>query len=416
MFQTLISRNDDLRRLVDKGYAVAFDTNHLVIRDIPYLTREGVLQWGSMVAKVEFVDEQRVRQTDHQVFFAGSVPHALDGSPIPNLGGGPAQVQLSASSADVVVERSFSNKPRKTGQFADFFEKIESYVAIVSGPAMERHGVTALTRRVVEGSGGESVFKYPDTLTSRADLGDLNSRFANDVIAVIGLGGTGAYVLDFLVKTPVHAIRAFDADHYCVHNAFRSPGRLSAETELGYSKAEVYRARYEGFRHHLTVKPIFLDESCASELDGVTFAFVCVDKGTARATIFDLLLAKQIPFIDVGMGLKRRDGALAGMLRTTYYSKEHGSRLHQMGLAELSDAPAELYRSNVQIAELNALNACLAVMRFKQLRGFYLTELPNTHLLFGIGDLRIAGDDLGENAGAGSLDDALPAPAVTDAV
>jgi hypothetical protein len=46
----------------------------------------------------------------------------------------------------------------------------------------------------------------------------------------------------------------------------------------------------------------------AEALDGVTFAFVCVDRGTARSEIFGLLLSKKIPFIDVGMGVTRKRG------------------------------------------------------------------------------------------------------------
>src|SRR6266436_1577675 len=394
MFLRLVNRNDDLRRLIEKGYAVAFDsdTNHLVIRDIPYLTEAGGLKWGALVAKVEFVDQELIPQTDHQVFFAGGVPHGLDGSPISNLGGGATQIQLGPACADIVVERSFSNKPKDTGKFADFSEKIDSYVMIISGPATERFDVTPLTRRVVEGTSSGSVFKFPDTLTSRADLGDLAAHFADDVVAIIGLGGTGAYVLDLLVKTPVREIRGFDPDHFCVHNAFRSAGTLSPDAELGRSKAEVYHARYQGFRHNLETKSLFVDAAAAPEFDGVTFAFVCVDNGPSRAAIFDLLLAKQIPFIDVGMGLKRQAGALIGVVRTTYYSKENGAKLRQMGLAEFSEAPGDLYRTNIQIAELNALNACLDVIRYKQLRGFYLAETRDEHLLFGVADLRIAGE------------------------
>jgi hypothetical protein len=407
MFLKLASHNDDLRRLLEKGYAVAFegDTNHLVIRDIPYLAQDGALKWGALVAKVEFIDLERIRQTDHQVFFAGGVPHGLDGSPISNLGGGEVQVPLGPACADIAIERSFSNKPRATGQFADFFEKIESYVGIISGPAIERHNISPLTRRVVEGSSGPSVFKFPDTLTSRADLGDLASSFGEDVVAVIGLGGTGAYVLDLLVKTPVREIRGFDADHFCVHNAFRSPGKLTPETELGRTKAEVYRTRYEGFRRNLKVEPLFVEGSSAPELEGVTFAFVCVDNGPSRAAIFDMLLAKQIPFIDVGMGLRRQAASLTGMVRTTYYSKENGARLRQMGLAELSEAPADIYRSNIQIAELNALNACLAVIRYKQLRSFYLADLSYDHLLFGVADLKIVGECFGGDDGESSQKD-----------
>jgi len=390
VFQTLVSRNEDLRRLVEKGYAVAFDSNCLIVRDIPYLDAAGQLHWGAIVAKLVFVDRERVTQDDHQIYFAGGIPHELDGGAIPNMGGGPTTLLLSEKSSDVVVQRSFSNKPRKTAKFADFYDKIESYVAVISGPAMTKHGASPLTFRVKQDSVNDSVFKFADTLTTRAEIGDLSAKFKDDVVAVIGLGGTGAYVLDFLVRTPVREIRAFDLDPFHVHNAFRSPGRLEP-TELGKAKAEVYRYRYENFRHGLSAEPKFVDASCETDFNGVTFAFVCVDKGSSRSGIFDLLLAKRIPFIDVGMGLNRKRGPLNGMLRTTYYSAEQGEEVRKQGLAEMADKPNDLYRVNIQIGELNALNACLAVIKFKQLRGFYFEENPEYHLLLEVGDLRLAG-------------------------
>ena len=391
MFQKLVNHNEDLRRLVEKGYAVGFDSNYLLVRDIPYLDSDGKLQIGAIVAKLEFIDQERVTQTDHQVFFAGSVPHGLDGRPIPNLGGGITQLALSEASKDVVVQRSFSNKPKSTGKFKDFFEKVESYVAIISGPAIELFDANPYTFRVVTEVMSETVFKFQDTLTSRAEITDLSGKFKDDVIALIGLGGTGAYVLDFLVKTPVREIRAFDLDTFHVHNAFRSPGKLDPD-ELGKPKADVYFSRYENFRTGFTVSREFIDPSSSDLLNGVTFAFVCVDKGSSRAGIFDLLISKSIPFIDVGMGLSRKNGSLNGMLRTTYYSAEDGPEMRDRGLAELADNPDNLYRTNIQIGELNALNACLAVIRFKQLRGFYFEELPHYNLLFEIGDVKVVGE------------------------
>lgn len=390
MFRLLVNRNPDLARLVEKGYAVAFDSNHLVVRDIPYLDDTGSLRRGALVTKLEFIDQERVRQTDHQVFFAGSAPYRLDGTPIPNLGGGPTTLSLSEACRDVVVERSFSNKPVPAGRFDDFFAKIESYTGIISGPAIERYGVTPLTRRVVTDDAEDPVFKFPDTLTSRAEIADLSAKFASDTIAIIGLGGTGAYLLDLLMKTPVRAIRAFDHDAYCVHNAYRSPGRLES-AELGNSKADVYRGRYGNFRHHLRVERKYIDRSSAHELEGVTFAFVGVDRGTARAEIFDLLIALRIPFIDVGMGLNRKRGSVSGMARVTYYAPEDAERVRSEGLAELADGEDDIYRQNVQIAELNALNASLAVIKFKQLRGFYFAQDSIYHVLFDIADLKIVG-------------------------
>jgi hypothetical protein len=217
------------------------------------------------------------------------------------------------------------------------------------------------------------------------------SRFRNEVVAVIGLGGTGAYILDFLVKTPVKEIRAFDYDSFRVHNAYRSPGQQQQQ-EFGLQKSEVYQRRYDNFRTGLLARDRFVDATCGDELQGVTFAFVCVDKGSARAAIFELLLGLGIPFIDVGMGLHRKEGKLDGMARVTYFSPGKGAEVREMGLAELSDAPQDLYHTNIQIAELNALNAALAVLRFKQLRGFYYEETAYHHLVFGFGDQKTAGE------------------------
>jgi hypothetical protein len=214
---------------------------------VPYLDAEHNLHIGAIVAKLVFIDQERVTQEDHQIFFAGSAPHGLDGQPIPNLGGGATQLALSEASTDVVVQRSFSNKPR-SGSFSNFFEKIESYVGIISGPATEQHGASPYTFRAVQSVVGDSIFKFHDTLTSRAEITDLAAKFSDDAVAVIGLGGTGAYVLDFLIRTPVREIRAFDPDPFHVHNAFRSPGRIES-AELGQTKAEVYLKRYENFRN-----------------------------------------------------------------------------------------------------------------------------------------------------------------------
>ena len=213
---------------------------------------------------------------------------------------------------------------------------------------------------------------------------------------MIGLGGSGAYLLDFLVKTPVKEIRGFDLDRFHVHNVYRSPGRMQ-EDELGKTKAEVYASRYGNFRSGLVMKPKFIDTSCAEDLQGVTFAFVCVDKGSSRAAIFELLIAMGIPFIDVGMGLLRQKGELAGTLnglvRATYYPADKAKRVREKGLAPLTDPQDDIYRTVIQISELNALNACLAIIRFKQLRAFYTQEIAFYHLMFGLGNLSLDNED-----------------------
>jgi len=398
MLKTLASRNADLRALLEKGYALALDTNYLVVRDIPYLDAAGELKWGAIVAKLVFEDDVTVRPEDHQVFWAGPRPYGLDGQVVRGLGGGDAQLSLSEHCSDVVVQQSFSHKLKENGEpraYVDHVEKIESYVTVISGPAMQRFNVDPYTFRDCDEAPGNSVFKLRDTLTSRAEISDLAKLFENDVVAVIGLGGTGAYLLDYMVKTPVREIRGFDPDHFFVHNAFRSPGRLDAgdDGDLRRPKAEVYGTRYDNFRKGLTIKPLFVDESSADEFESVTFAFVCVDKGSSRKRILDLLISRNIPFIDVGMGLNRRHGAISGMVRTTYFPQDVGASVRGKGYVPETDPPDDVYKTNIQIAELNALNAALAVLRFKQIRGFYVGPAASNQLLLTLDNLSLLEPD-----------------------
>lgn len=84
--------------------------------------------------------------------------------------------------------------------------------------------VIATTFRVMECSQEESVFRYLDTNSSRANINFINEKFKGQRIGIIGLGGTGSYILDQVAKTPVDEILLFDNDEFLLHNAFRAPG------------------------------------------------------------------------------------------------------------------------------------------------------------------------------------------------
>ena len=393
MYRQLANHNDDIRRLVDRGYAIAVDSaNYLIVRDIPYLDASRALKWGAFVTNLEHSGDHKVRQLNHQVFFAGEHPYNIDGSRITNIGGGEASVPLSEAASDVVVQRHFSNKLIVNGQkvdYLDFFAKIENYTRLIAGPAIEMYPKEAnpFTYRAVE-TEDDTVFKIRDTMTSRAHITGLSQKFKEEIVAVIGLGGTGAYLLDFLTKMHVKEIRGFDGDLFHRHNQFRSPGAFHVE-EFEKPKAEVYQARYENLRHGIKLETKYVNATSGADFAGVTFVFVAVDKGSARKEIFELLISLGIPFIDVGMGLDRSNGSISGQLRATYYSKEDAEVRKAMDYAMLVDHPDVEYRINVQIPELNAMNAALAVMEYKKLKGFYFDSTTNFHLVFRIPDMKI---------------------------
>lgn len=61
------------------------------------------------------------------------------------------------------------------------------------------------------------VFCYPDTATTRAGIGAATAKLMTERVAIIGLGGTGSYILDLLAKVPIGEIHLFDPDIvYCI--------------------------------------------------------------------------------------------------------------------------------------------------------------------------------------------------------
>ena len=75
---------------------------------------------------------------------------------------------------------------------------------IVGAVSAAGEGVPASTR-------AESPFRIPNTFEERADIGPVQDRIRGQRIGLIGLGGTGAYVLDLLAKTPVGEIHLLDS-------------------------------------------------------------------------------------------------------------------------------------------------------------------------------------------------------------
>src|SRR3546814_16723968 len=80
-------------------------------------------------------------------------------------------------------------------------------------------------------------------------------KLMGERVAIVGLGGTGAYVLDQVAKTAVARIDLFDDDYYLQHNAFRAPGAASLE-DLRERPTKVHHfARVYSLMHRHLVPP-----------------------------------------------------------------------------------------------------------------------------------------------------------------
>jgi tRNA A37 threonylcarbamoyladenosine dehydratase len=81
-------------------------------------------------------------------------------------------------------------------------------------------------------------------------------------LALVGLGGTGSYVLDFVAKTPVSEIHLYDKDPFLQHNAFRAPGAPSlAELEAQTPKATWFKDIYSKMHSGIVDHPVYIDAS-----------------------------------------------------------------------------------------------------------------------------------------------------------
>ena len=207
----------------------------------------------------------------------------------------------------------------------------------------------------------------------RVGIGALTERLAREVVAIIGLGGTGSYVLDLVAKTPVREIHLFDGDEFLQHNAFRAPGASSLENlRARRSKVQYYADVYGVMRRGVIPHPEFIDENNLDHLAGFDFVFVCVDRASARKLTSDFLHGQGTPFVDVGMEIQLIEEAarLIGTCRVTLSTpqkRDHFPR--HVSLA--GDLANNVYATNIQVADMNALNAALAVLKWKKFCDFY---------------------------------------------
>jgi len=368
MSQLRISHNADLKRLRDEGYAIEIRGAHLLASRIPYVNSNKQISFGTLVSELSLSADQTIKPSTHVCHFIGDYPCDANGFPIDRIRN---QSALRTLEAGVTIQHSFSSKP--PNGYSDHYEKIATYAAIISGPAtLLDKSATATPFPAFQTDPEESVFEYVDTASSRAGISALSARFESERLALIGVGGTGSYVLDLVSKTPVKEIHLFDGDRFSQHNAFRAPGAASLE-ELRQEPKKVDYLKYKYSKMHRGIvgHDSFLDSSGLPLLRGMTFAFLCLDSGEHKVAIIEELERNRIPFVDVGMGLQIVEGSLFGVLRVTTSTEKMRSHVKAKRRIPLVASANNEYSTNIQIADLNALNAALAVIKWKKLLGFY---------------------------------------------
>ncbi len=364
-----------IQQLLNEGFELEIMHQHLLVYGIPYVNVQGEVCNGILAAAYTGVHQEGVaaQPKDHTMWFQGEMPHHA-------ASGEPMSCVVNHSNPQNLFEgftgnHYFSNKPNNHKP-SNFYELVTHYHSLLRAEAQQFNpNADGRSRKVRPNRDPASVFNYPDTASCRAGITAISQRLKGYRVAIVGVGGTGSYILDLISKTSVRNIHLFDGDTFESHNAFRSPGIATLdEINLNQNKAVFYQERYQQFRKGIISHPYRVTAENLIELDDFDFIFVCIDNGTSRRLICEYLSSKGRSFIDTGIGMKLHSidsspDELSATCRITVCTQEKNDHLDRC----LDYAPDEdnLYDSNIQVADMNALNAAMAVIRWKQAVGIY---------------------------------------------
>ena len=387
-----IAHSADLSRLRAEGYDITVVDGHLLVRDVPFVTSARTVRNGVLACPLDLAGDTTTPPTTHVMKFAGEYPCGPSGIELDAI----RHSAISENIGGVAFTFSFSSKPT-SGAYPDFYEKVVAYVRMLSDQARSLDpNADARTFPVIEAPAEESVFIYEDTATARAGTTNANSKLAGQRVGIIGVGGTGTYILDAAAKTPVAEIHIFDGDVLLTHNAFRAPGAVSIdELRSKPKKVDHWAATYAKLRRGAIPHSYNITPENVAELHGMDIVFLAVDETAEKLPIIEYLEREGITFIDCGMGLTLTDtDEVRGQLRVTVSTPTKRDHIRALGRIPLGNPVVDdEYATNIQVVEMNALNAMLAVIRWKKIFGFYADSEHEHDMGYVIGGNEIINQD-----------------------
>lgn len=367
----LASRNPFFADLERQGYLLDFINGFFVIYGVPYLNKNGGLEYGDWVSPVDLTDDGYLNPPkSHQAHFRGGKPY--DGT-------GRQRAMSSQNAKTTIAENfvtditfSFKHKGdnNQLRDYVSFEEKALTYLDAIAGPAMAAYPeATPLQAIEKKAEAQGSPLKYPDTLSAKYKMNDLSLLLREKKVAIVGLGGTGSYILDFVAKTHLKKIALFDDGKIYIDTIFRIPGFINRA--IGQKKVDALAQHYSNWHSGIEAISERITGVNIDRLKEFDFVFVSIDDGPSRLLIVDWLSARPIPYVDCGMGLVRVKGGLNGVVRITGVDRAAFDRTVGTVRLPTTKTKEDEYRKQAQIGELNALNAAWAVILFKQHFGLF---------------------------------------------
>ena len=239
------------------------------------------------------------------------------------------------------------------------------------------HALFVYTARVVGEVGKkdrepvERTFNFPIEGEDARDMRNWRDRARGQKIGIVGLGGVGLWILDIMSKTDVSEIRIWDGDDIEGRNLLRAPGWASQDA-IGKNKADYFGRHYQRMRAGIAIYSKYWQSGESGDvLRDLDFVFVAVDKTDTRTELCATLEKCGVPFIDVGMGIERRQERVRGSCQV-FYSGDDPGRWRQGIPTAQGEGDREYYE--LQLSDMGALNAALAVGTWRRHIGQYEEE------------------------------------------
>ena len=249
---------------------------------------------------------------------------------------------------------------RDEGEYVNAWHALFVYTARVAGEVGREEREQA-----------ERIFEFEVAGEDSRDMRAWRGRARGQRIGIVGLGGVGLWILDLMSKTDVSEISLWDGDEIEGRNLLRAPGWASQDA-IGKNKAQFYGEHYQRMRRGITIYPEYWQPDVPADVLGdLDFVFVAVDKTETRKALCKKLEQTGVPFIDVGMGIELRQGRVRGSCQV-FFSGEDLGRWH-VGIPTAEGVGEEDYYE-LQLADLGALNAALAVGMWRRYIGQYEVE------------------------------------------
>ena len=375
-----MSRKDRLSKFGEQvGFTVKVESDVVLAIRVPCLLANGVVSTCTIEKSYDPANgkpNDRIGGAVHAVRITadeehdGLVYHA-DGTPIGNYINGDGK-----SLSNISIRKGSQGSPEEDGSANDL---IHRYAKQIVG-AVSAAGYTETAFLAIRGP-----FKIPNTFEARAAIGPVQDRIRDQRIAIIGLGGTGAYVLDLVAKTPVKEIHLLDSDDVKWHNFMRAPGAPTAEEiesrhQGCLRKVDYYHSKYASLREGIHPHAVRVDNpSTFGEFlstHPIDYAFVCIDQladgdSPRQDVVYCALSDAEVPFIDSGVSITLDDCSIRGAVTTSAHAA--GSVAWDAIPNARVEGNAPGYR-NVQLPEVNALAASLAVMEWRRRTEQYVSK------------------------------------------